>query len=41
MDFVSFDSDQVRPWIDQAEVFVEEIVALVAAEAADSSTEDE
>ena len=28
MDFVSFDGGQVRPWISQAEVFVEEIAAL-------------
>ena len=32
MDFVSFDDDQVRPWIAQTEVFVAEIAALVAAE---------
>jgi len=33
MDFVSFDGDQVRPWIAQTEVFVAEIAALVAADA--------
>ena len=34
MDFVSFGGDQVRPWISQAEAFVKEIAALVAADAA-------
>jgi len=41
MDFVQFDGDQVRTWIAQAGVFVEKIANLVAAEAADSSPEDE
>ncbi|MCP3996413.1 MAG: HEPN domain-containing protein [bacterium] len=38
MDFVRFEAEQVRPWMGQVEVFVQEIAALAAA--GSSSAED-